>query len=433
MRALQMPRPGKLPALTLTPQAENMLVAGDTFAACVCFQEEKLSLGIFYLWAVTNSSGHCAMDTPTSEIEGAAHLTVHGQFMPLERYASAGLHVWHDRLHALALSFPGTSVQFIRLQVNEDQTWYAPTSQLDALSEWCAQTAPQKVPPIKCEPYEGLFVTDRGDKGLTTDISRSVQCKICEATVPRVCMRTHVGQHLLQKECVRGQEELSLATACGFCGDRVTCSTQVVMRNKRTHALVTLMISDCPSQLAKLRWNTLAKRSASSLCTNHPVRCPLCTKTIWSYCMAQHYADVHDTARHLDLMHIAEAEQEAVLNWVPHKAKKKNKAMHLHRLMTPRLMPRPHLHLATLLRRRPACLPCPNQSLLPARSQVSPRQRPLGLSDLVRSKASESATRGGTKPNGSFSRSAPAQTPPPPPQRGSFSRTSKQKSIHFFF
>ena len=55
MRALQMPRPGKLPALTVTPQAENMPVAGDTFAACVCFQEEKLSLGIFYLWAVTNS------------------------------------------------------------------------------------------------------------------------------------------------------------------------------------------------------------------------------------------------------------------------------------------------------------------------------------------------------------------------------------------
>ena len=97
----------------------------------------------------------------------------------------------HDRLHALALSFSVTSVQFIRLQVNEDKKWYAPTSQLDALSEWCAKTAPQKVPPIKCEPYEGLFVTDRGDKGLTTDISRSVQCKICEATVPRVCMRTH--------------------------------------------------------------------------------------------------------------------------------------------------------------------------------------------------------------------------------------------------
>jgi hypothetical protein len=291
----------------------------------VCFQKEKLSLGIFYLRAVTNSSGHCTMDTPTSEIEGAEHLTVHGQFMPLERYAGAGLHVWHDRLHALAMSFPGTSVQFIRLQVNEDNKWYAPSSQLDALSEWCAQTAPQKVPPMKCEPYEGVFVTDRGDKGLTTDISRAVQCRICEATMPRVCMRTHVGQHLLRKECVKGQEEISLATACGFCGDRVTCSTQVVMRNKRTHALVTLMISDCPSQPAKLRWNTLAKKSASSPCTNHPVRCPLCTKTIWSYCMAQHYADVHDTARHPDLMHIAEAEQEAVLNWVPHKGKKKNR------------------------------------------------------------------------------------------------------------
>ena len=42
--------------------------------------------------------------------------------------------------------------------------------------------------------------------------------------------------------------------------------------------------------------------------------------------MAQHYADVHDTARHPDLMHIAQAEQEAVLNWVPHKANKKKKS-----------------------------------------------------------------------------------------------------------
>ena len=49
MRALQMPRPGKLPTLTLTPQAENMPVAVDTFAACVCFQQEKRGLGIFYL------------------------------------------------------------------------------------------------------------------------------------------------------------------------------------------------------------------------------------------------------------------------------------------------------------------------------------------------------------------------------------------------
>ena len=376
MRALLMPWPGKLPTLTMTPQAENMPVAGGTFVACVCFQEEKLSLGIFYLWAVTNSSGHSTMDTPTSEIEGAAHLIVHGQFMPLEQYANAGLHVWHGRLHTHVLSFRGTSVQFIRMHVNEDNKWYAPTNQLDALSEWCAQFAPQTVPPLKCKPYEGLFVTDCGDKGLTTDISRPVQCKICEATVPRVCMRTHVGQHLLRKECVTRREEISLATTCGFCGDRVTCSTQVLMCNKRMHALVTLMLSDYPSQPAKLRWNTLAKKCASSPCTNQPVRCPLCTKIVWSCCMTQHYADVHDTARHPHLMQIADAEEEAVLNWVPHKAKKKKQ---------PHVRQRPRVHPVTSLRRLRARLPslCVALRLLPPCSQVSPRQRPLGLSDLV--------------------------------------------------
>ena len=127
---------------------------------------------------------------------------------------------------------------------------------------------------------------------------------------------------------------------------------------KRTHALDTLMISNSPSQPSKLRWNTLGKKSVSNPCMNHLVRCPLCTKTVWSYCMAQHYVDVHDTTQHPDLMHIAEAEQEAVLNWVPHKAKKKNKAMHQHRLMTPSVMQRPHVHLAMLLHRRQACLPC---------------------------------------------------------------------------
>ena len=102
------------------------------------------------------------------------------------------------------------------------------------------------------------------------------------------------------------------------------------------HALLTLMISDCPRQLAKLCWNTVAKRCASSPCTNHPVRCPPCTKTFWSYYMARLYADVHDTAQHPHLMHIAEAEQEAVLNWVPHtviRQRKKIKAILLQRLM----------------------------------------------------------------------------------------------------
>ena len=134
----------------------------------------------------------------------------------MEQCASAGFHVWHDRLHKRVLSFLGTCVQFVHMQVNQGDKWYAPTSQLDALSECCAQSAPQTVPLLKCEPYEGLFVTDRGDKGLTIDISRLVQCKICEATVPRVCMRTHVGQHFLRKECVKGQEEISWPPLAGF-------------------------------------------------------------------------------------------------------------------------------------------------------------------------------------------------------------------------
>ena len=96
------------------------------------------------------------------------------------------------------------------------------------------------------------------------------------------------------------------------------------MRNKQAHALVALMIFDCPSQPAKLRWNMLAKKSASSPCMNHPVLCPLCTQTVWSCYMAQHYAHVHDTAWHPNLMHIAEAQQEAVLFWVPDKATKNN-------------------------------------------------------------------------------------------------------------
>ena len=151
---------------------------------------------------------------------------------------------------------------------------------------------------------------------------------------------------------------------------------------------------------------------------------------------AQHYADVHDTARHLDLMHIAEAEQEAVLNWVPHKAKKKNQGNAP--AQADDALPDATASfvlgdVASSSSSLPS-LPLPQSKPLPARSQVSPRQRPLGLSDVVRSKASESATRrGGTKPNGSFSRSAPAESPPPPPQRGSFARTFKQKSIHFFF
>ena len=200
-----------------------------------------------------------------------------------------------------------------------------------------------------------------------------------------------------------------MATACVFCGDCVKSSTHVLMRNKRTHALVTVMLSDCPSQPAKLRCNTLTRRSASSPCSKHPLRCPLCTKTIWSYYMAQQYADVHNTARHPDLMHIADAEQQA-MTWVPHKTKEKSRAMYLCRLMMLRVMYWPPPPLAMLPHCVQACLPClhPNIRCMQPRSQVSPRPRPPGLSHLVLLKAWASATRrGGTKPSGSFIRNAP--------------------------
>ena len=54
MRALQMPRPGKLPTLTVTPQAENMPVAGDTFAACVLPARNVVS---WYLCPVLSFAG----------------------------------------------------------------------------------------------------------------------------------------------------------------------------------------------------------------------------------------------------------------------------------------------------------------------------------------------------------------------------------------
>ena len=78
-------------------------------------------------------------------------------------------------------------------------------------------------------------------------------------------------------------------------------------------------------------------------------------------------AYVHDTARHLHLMQIADAEQEAVLNWVPHEAKKKNKAIHLRGPMMPHLRQRPRVHPATSLHRLQACFPslCLALSLLP--------------------------------------------------------------------
>ena len=68
------------------------------------FHQDKLTLGIRYLRAVADSFRHSAMDTSTCEIEGAMHLTVHGQSMPLDRYARAGLYVQ-----------PGTGQVFMRM------------------------------------------------------------------------------------------------------------------------------------------------------------------------------------------------------------------------------------------------------------------------------------------------------------------------------
>ena len=126
MRALQVQPPTKATALIVAPQAENMLVVGDTFVALVCFDNNLLSLGILYLRYITNSAGYSAIHTTTYEVEGAAHLMVHGESLPLDAYIEARVHVWPKWVSLVVLSFPGTALQFVCLPINEDNKRYAP-------------------------------------------------------------------------------------------------------------------------------------------------------------------------------------------------------------------------------------------------------------------------------------------------------------------
>ena len=85
--------PGKLPALAVAPQADHMLVAGVTsrpyagggchkqticwwlVIACVSFDDDYLSLDIFYPWAFTDTVGHSAMPPPPPKPLWAQSLT----------------------------------------------------------------------------------------------------------------------------------------------------------------------------------------------------------------------------------------------------------------------------------------------------------------------------------------------------------------------
>ena len=210
-----------------------MPIAGDLVATAMCYGT-VISLAILYVRTVTDASGRQAMDHSYDVIESSNNLIVHGQLMPFEHRPGPDLHVWNGMLNPRVVQVRGEHCQFVNLESNVENKWYQQTSTLKALAEWCIHCAPTVVPTVPRDPYPCMPTAPTGDKVATDSGPSSVECQICQRTVPHRVLRTHIGQHILRGHHIEGQAERSCANICGFCGSRDECTIRLPLQTRST-------------------------------------------------------------------------------------------------------------------------------------------------------------------------------------------------------
>ncbi|KAJ6603661.1 hypothetical protein B0H10DRAFT_2315727 [Mycena sp. CBHHK59/15] len=126
-----------------------------------------------------------------------------------------------------------------------------------------------------------------------------VDCLICGKNCSLNKMRKHVGGHILLS--LRGVEEPGPVirkvgvNLCGFCG-LDGCVTQLTISKEGKHSIQ----SSCLYHYEKMQYKAAKASSNRSPCTNVPLHCMLCTKsvagnhrTFWKYNASFHLASEH--------------------------------------------------------------------------------------------------------------------------------------------
>ena len=139
----------------------------------------------------------------------------------------------------------------------------------------------------------------------TLDSNATPKCPLCNNRTKLKQLRGHIGQHVLFHS--RGMEDnlprkvrvletpssnsCSLVcqigdNPCGFCGAS-GCTTHLATQGKKQQVK-----SNCHFY-SPFKYGSAKKSTASSPCTNIPIYCPHCKKTIWKYNAVDHVITNH--------------------------------------------------------------------------------------------------------------------------------------------
>ena len=130
-----------------------------------------------------------------------------------------------------------------------------------------------------------------------------VQCEVCSKWIKPDRMRQHMGAHIL---CEDSWEKYSGVTKpafpCGLCGVRPSIGQLMIDPSQALGCPCGVIGSKAhpkPQHQCKLLGDvsyslgSAAKCSLAAPCTNRPIKCTVCSMTVWSYSMAHHFELKH--------------------------------------------------------------------------------------------------------------------------------------------
>ncbi|KAK7015571.1 hypothetical protein VNI00_019065 [Paramarasmius palmivorus] len=146
-------------------------------------------------------------------------------------------------------------------------------------------------------PYSGTDALSFAipENASAKDPDSVVMCPLeCEVEVSIRKLRSHVGRHVLHS-LRKGKEQDGCVEVgidpCGWCGMSGTCITQLIQPPSGSVKVE----SNCTYRYERMRYDDAAKSTRATPCTNVPIHCPLCPKsisgqpvTIWKYNAIDH-------------------------------------------------------------------------------------------------------------------------------------------------
>ncbi|KAJ8085516.1 hypothetical protein PM082_004334 [Marasmius tenuissimus] len=209
------------------------------------------------------------------------------------------------------------------------------------LVEWlqdeCRDGQLKKVTRSETYPYrtlkgEASFYCE--DLEMPDNVANGMTCCFCPAirinqiSGPEILR--HMGAHILKDCRMHGASQ-----PCGLCMNTGGLCKVFLTKSKKSSAIVIdTRRSTCPNLKETFSIKAAAEYKPNSVCTNHPLTCPLCPKdlpAVWKYNLHQHLSDDHHRCTvqlYEDLYQIRDEENvmmKGILNTKPKMKKKKKK------------------------------------------------------------------------------------------------------------